>query len=1094
MFPLMLIAGCATAAAAEAPPVRHPNLLLNREEIEEVKAKIRQHPWAARLLERTREMAKEGRNVREAALAYVLTGERGYADRARRELLGTARSMMPTYEKLDLKLQPEFGAWTSWSTYAWAYDLTHETFSDEERQQVERWLRTACKVVIEGDKLWTTTPNLIFGKHFNVALVGYCLGDKELIEWGLNDPGTHGPQRGGFYPVLDSMINDGCFWGETPIYALHYDVHAMLALAEAARHYDGTDLYHYVSKKSGGSIKSLLDGYIRMGYPLERTGIGAGAIRMATYGDGSTSYSPSGTLLETYLAPGDLFCGNLEIAYKRYRDPAYAWLLRFNENRDANVTYGRAVWGLLALTHGEPLPENPTPPPAPSGVYPSQGFAFLRADESPAYWTSGALAALVMLGKPIGHGHNDFYGLVLHGKGRLLYPDLNVIQYEPTHLRWTHGGIGHSTLLVDQQSPEGGPFTTRQEFGPDLKFFAIEGSAFKGVDQSRTLLLTKEYLADVFHAADRNGDARVFDWVLHGLGRLFPGNPAAYRPTHALVPFYWWVDNERDREVDGLWRMDWIQSSAGVTRPVGRANLHAGQPPFGDAWFEASVGVRMTMLGAKGTEVFCGDGPLTDGPPYHRIEGNPEGSSPLVVARRRAQSASYAAVHEPYDGRPAIREVRRIAETAKAVALAVRTPSFTDYLMVAFDGKEHALAAPTGEAFAFGNYGFVRVHGDAVAISGDVKGFAIKADALDLKAQATAGGKSMPLVRQGGFVRFGSVPEGIPPSPGEPDKADPIEEGGWLHAWTQPEELHLPATGEKREGEAEFRVRCVGGDTAQGAFRIVAPKGLTASPERLDIPVLREGNEWTTRVKVRAVPDAENALHQVRFVPGPRTPAAGQSLPVSVGVVMTLDRRLPRLSQQVVRAPGYTFAVDEFSGVSNFILDADGHRRHGRMHGTNFIYGIPGVMRDGKFCFQYRHPCRFVWTRKDGLTVGCDGNYNDHDARLGYTFREDDLSIALIPPTNPTMEHTVWLGNFDSLGEPRRIEPKLPPGQTAARDWFFYPHPAYRQGLLLGLPPKAAPKYVGTAVNFPLRAGQEVLLRFASESELSTLLKQGGLK
>ncbi len=49
---------------------------------------------------------------------------------------------------------------------------------------------------------------------------------------------------GGFYAVMDTMIKDGRFWGEAPIYALVYDVPNMLALAEAARHYDGTDLYH----------------------------------------------------------------------------------------------------------------------------------------------------------------------------------------------------------------------------------------------------------------------------------------------------------------------------------------------------------------------------------------------------------------------------------------------------------------------------------------------------------------------------------------------------------------------------------------------------------------------------------------------------------------------------------------------------------------------------------------------------------------------------------------------------------------------------------------------------------------------------------
>ncbi|MGB2824165.1 MAG: alginate lyase family protein, partial [Phycisphaerae bacterium] len=695
---LLCAALSASVPAAEVPAVRHPNLLLNRQEIEQVRAKVRRHEWAARLLDRVKEMAKDpGRNIRETALAYALTGEKRYADQARRHLTGQARHGIGEYEKLDLKLHPEYGAWTPWGTYAWAYDLTHETFSPEERQLVERWLRMACKAVIEGEKLWTTTPNLVFGKHFNVALVGYCLGDRELIEWGLNDPGAHGPRRGGFYQVLDSMINDGRFWGETPIYALHYDVHGMLALAEAAMHYDGTDLYRHVSKASGASIKSVIDGYIRMGFPVEQTG--ASSIRMATYGDGSTSYSPGGKLWETFLVPGDLFPGNLEVAYKRYKDPAYGWIIGLNRKRDAFVSYGRAVWGYVALTHGEPLGDKLTPPAAPSGVYSQQGFAFLRADETPAYWTSGALAAMVMLGKPIGHGHNDFYSLVLHGKGRLLYPDLNVIQYEPTYLRWTREGIAHSTLLVDHESPRGGPFTTRHEFTDDVKFLALRGSAFEDIDQSRVLLLTREYLADFFHAADRNGRDRAMDWVLHGLGRLYPGGPATFRATHDLVPFYWWIDNEKSRTVDGTWRADWIQSSAGLTRGL----------QFGPEWFAQTAGVRMTMLGTASTRVYCGDGPITDGPPYGRIDGNPEGSSPMVLARRKAAATTFAAVHEAYRDRPSVGRVSRLAEDDHAVAIVVAAPAFTDFVLAAFDGKEHTLAAGGGPAFSFSNYAYLRV-------------------------------------------------------------------------------------------------------------------------------------------------------------------------------------------------------------------------------------------------------------------------------------------------------------------------------------------------------------------------------------------------
>src|SRR5262249_11217210 len=158
-------------------------------------------------------------------------------------------------------------------------------------------------------------------------------------------------------------------------------------------HFDGTDLYHYTSKKSGASIKGLVDGYLRLAYPMEKTGIRGGSIRMATFGDASTSYTPTGELVDTFLfnpiqggAKSALnMQGEMELAYKHYKDPSYAWFISLQPERDAyldNSLRGRTgkVWGYVALTHGEPLPEKLEPPPAPSGIYPSQGLAVLRSD------------------------------------------------------------------------------------------------------------------------------------------------------------------------------------------------------------------------------------------------------------------------------------------------------------------------------------------------------------------------------------------------------------------------------------------------------------------------------------------------------------------------------------------------------------------------------------------------------------------------------------------------------------------------------------------------------------------------------------------
>ncbi|GBD35127.1 hypothetical protein HRbin36_00231 [bacterium HR36] len=1064
--------------------VRHPNLLLNRQELEEIRQKIEQQGWAAALFARVKALADEPgvhpeRNLRETALVYAITLQKSYGEKVRQHLVHLARASLPEYEKVNLPLQPEFGAWGPWGVYAWAYDLCYDCFAPQERELVERWLRTVACTIIAGEKLWTTTPNLVFDKHCRVGLIGYCLGDKELIDWALHDRGAHGPRRGGFYAVLDSMIQDGHFWGEAPIYALHYDVHGMLALAEAARHYDGTNLYDYVAPKSKASIRSILDGYLRMAFPLERTGIGQGSIRLATFGDGATSYGPLGTLHDTFLAnpigrpaPGEIL-GELEIAYRYYRDPGYAWLLCLNPARDHAVVYGRAVWGYTALTHGLALPDNPPAPPAPSGVYPSQGFAMLRADESPRYWTSGALAAVIRLGRAIGHGHEDYYSLILHGKGRLLYPDLNVIQYEPTYLNWTHEGIAHNTLLVDYQSPRPGPFTTQHEFTPEVKYFAIRGQAFADVEQSRTLLLAPEYLVDVFQAADQRGRVRTYDWVLHGLGRLYPGNPQAYQPGNDLLPFYWWIDNERRRTTDATWQADWLQQSAGVT---------PGAQPLGKEWFTQRVGVRLTMLGEPQTQVYCGDGPITDGPPYHRIEGHPEGSSPLVIARRRAVATSFVAVHEPYDSAPQLVQVERLLDkpTTDVIALRLQAPRFTDYVLLGQSADQELCVENTaGVAFRFRRYAWLRLRGDGLVIRGQVSGFRLPWQKSE-PPKVILNGQEIQAHLSGGWLSYGS----LAPLPHPPAVAPPAppssEQRAWIHAWFLPEEVHLPVQG---EGEATLHLTCIGQGSAQGTYEVVAPAGLVVSPSRVDVPALQHGQSHQVRLRIRATADAPARLDTVHLRPVQDAALAAADLAVSVGVVMTEDRRLPRLAQFVVRAPGYTMRVDHFSGVSYYLLDADGHRRHGRMNNTNFIQGFPGVQRGNTWCFRYRQPCRFVWRGPNTLTVGCDGLYNDGDARLQYTFHPDHIEIALVPPTRPDVEHTVWLGNFNALQAPQHNGQQKAPHEPIVADRFFFRHPVYRQGVLLILPQKLPLRYLGSAVHFPLRAGQKVILRFATAEQ-----------
>ena len=106
-------------------------------------------------------------------------------------------------------------------------------------------------------------------------------------------------------------------------------------------------------------------------------------------------------------------------------------------------------------------------------------------------------------------------------------------------------------------------------------------------------------------------------------------------------------------------------------------------------------------------------------------------------------------------------------------------------------------------------------------------------------------------------------------------------------------------------------------------------------------PPLTEGTTRTLRVKARE--GFSNRLSEIRVEPTGKTPTAAETLPVSVCVVLKKDRRLPRLTQRVTRAPGYTMSVDRFSGVGTYLLDADGLCRFGKLITGNFIHGIGAV-------------------------------------------------------------------------------------------------------------------------------------------------------
>jgi len=416
----------------------------------------------------------------------------------------------------------------------------------------------------------------------------------------------------------------------------------------------------------------------------------------------------------------------------------------------------------------------------------------------------------------------------------------------------------------------------------------------------------------------------------------------------------------------------------------------------------------------------------------------------------------------------------------------VEADAFSDRLMVAFGSSPGTLLlrSPEGEVFRFAGYGYLRTAGHAVAARGQFTGFRLRVgQAADVSL--TVNGKKETTTVRDGFLVYGDVPD----SPGAADTLASAESGetkACVHSYFAPEEVRLQAGGAERE--VALTLRATGRGEAGGALRLVAPEGISVEPATVQLaPPLAEGATRTIPLRVKARAGLPAELLEVRAEPVGETRAAAEPLPVSVGVVLRKDRRLPRLAQWVARAPGYTMKVDEFSGVGTYLLDPDGHRRSGRLATLNFINGFGAVQRGKEWLFRAQQACQQGWSSPDTLTFLGDG-------RLQYEFKEDRVVIRYLNPSRADQEQTVWLGNFDALGPPVHNGTQRVEYEPVVAEWLYFPHPVYRRGVFLRfskktsvtlhLPPHIDQADGQAAVEFPMRSGDEVSMSFKTKEEL----------
>lgn len=624
---------------------KHPNLLLNADELAEIKKKVATFEWAKIAYQnvsanafiwstRTIALPETGGGyyhaggedyeitqthynlanaARDLALMWQFTGERKYADKSKEILLAYADKYL-TYAIHDKEGRVgdkasaggrataqgiNEAAWVI--PLAWAYDLTYDVLTPAERERIEKnVLRPAAELLMANNE----------GRHnhqswYNagIGVIGFALGEKEYVEHALHKKGS-----GFYYQMKNSVTADG-MWYEGSMHYQFYVLQALGPLAEAAYH-AGINVY----QEPG--YAALFD------FPLAYADA---TMRLPIINDGR----------EVYLGASDR-SRYYESAYRRLQDARYVNVLRAS----ARTSLESLVFGVGELPAAATLPWR-------SAEFAKSSLAVLRAG-------SGFDAKQVVLnymGYEGGHSHPDQLGIVSFGVGRTLAPDAGSIKYEdPAHTGWYKQSLSHNVLVVGEKSQQRAPAGRLDTFVSGQKLQAARAATTKSygsVNLARTLLLNDDYLIDVFQADSIVEE--TFDWVYHNYGR-FTTSLNLQPTTLSKKNGYEFLKSTAAAKTDDAWRAEWLIAS--------------------------DQKVRLFMVGAPGTQVIAAEGMIAA---EVGDETAPD-QVPLVIARRKAKGASFVALIEPYSTAPAISALTPIAAT-DAFGLRIARAKANDVLL-----------------------------------------------------------------------------------------------------------------------------------------------------------------------------------------------------------------------------------------------------------------------------------------------------------------------------------------------------------------------------------------------------------------------------
>ncbi len=433
--------------------------------------------------------------AREMGLAWAVTGEPRYAERARAIVLAYAERYL-TYERHDNHGKPVKKTGTGgrvasqslteagWlTTLLQGADFVWDTFTADQRESVERKLiRPALDETVRNTSSKPTIHNIQCHRNSAVGLAGFLLGDRALIDEAID--GRHGYRVN----MARGVQADGA-WFEGAWGYHFYTIDGLWPLTEAARNC-GIDLY-------GPELRRMFEAPLRLATP---------ALRLPAFND--SGEVDLGDRADSY-----------ELAFARYGDPGFAAL----------PAVARRT-GSLARWFGAGVVTGSVAAAAGSRNAQASGYAILQKGAG----TNATWVCLKYGPHGGGHGHYDKNNAVVYAGGRWLLPDAGTHAYgSPLHKSWDKTTFAHNTVVVDgkSQAEAAGKCLAFGSAG-DLDFVMTDaGSVYPGVRHVRTVVMSRTGVV-VFVDHITADVPRTIDLVCHVAGswRNLPDG-AAFAPA-----------------------------------------------------------------------------------------------------------------------------------------------------------------------------------------------------------------------------------------------------------------------------------------------------------------------------------------------------------------------------------------------------------------------------------------------------------------------------------------------------------------------------------------------------------------------------------